>query len=123
MFKRILLTALISLPLMACAKTAPVLKSHENFIGTWTNPNSQFIVSENGYMSYQTSIQTENKTDQVQEKTTTASNVQAPITRMSYTEIEVGNGVFNSNFKVNKPPYLVKGKWHMTLNDQDYIKK
>lgn len=123
MIKNVFILTCCSISLVACAKTAPVLKHHENLIGTWTNPNSELIISENGYVSYQTSLKTEKKTDNLQEQSQIASNIQAPIVDITYNEIKLGNGIFKTSFNLNKAPYQTNGAWHLTLNDQDYIKR
>lgn len=111
-----------SIPLIACAQTNSILKGQENFIGHWKAPNSEITVDRNGTFKYTSTYQTENKTANTFEQSSSQSNISAPISQINNQKIQVGTGDFSTTFNVNKPPYQQNGAWHMTINSENYSK-
>ncbi|SDB94367.1 hypothetical protein [Acinetobacter boissieri] len=108
--------------LVACAETNTILKQHENLIGTWNASNSQISIKKDGYLEYQTSSQQEKTASGVYEKSSAESYMTAPISIIQDNTIQLNNGSTSTTFNIDKPPYQVKEKWHVTINGQDYIK-
>ncbi|MBF7682610.1 hypothetical protein I2F27_04590 [Acinetobacter sp. B5B] len=109
--------------LVACAETNTILKRHEHLIGTWNASNSEISIKKDGYLEYRTSAQQERTASGVYQKSRIQSYMTAPISIIDENSIELNNGVNITTFKIDKAPYKVKQRWHMTINGQDYIKK
>lgn len=112
-----------SIPLIACAQTNTVLKGQENFIGKWQAPHSKIEIGHDGNLQYKASYQQEEKTENTFQQSSSQSNISAPITQINAQRIQVGTGMFSTQFNVNKAPYQQSGQWHMTINNENYVKK
>ena len=115
----ILCTAL----LIACSKTSPLLENNKSYIGEWKSDNSALTIDKDGVAQYKQHHKSENKTSNNDIKTSSASNIKAPISQLDGQHLKIGQGNLSQDFEITKAPFLQDGKWRIILNGTSYTKE
>lgn len=119
-----LITLLFSVFILsACTPKDTGLKQHEVFIGHWNAIHSQIIIQENGHIEYKSEYEKQENDQHVHSEVYSRSYLRTSIQKIDSTVIQAGIPFFPDTFKVNQAPHLVDGKWHMTIDDEEYIKQ
>ena len=120
--KLIAIPILCTVLLAGCSKTSPLLEKNKDYIGEWKSENSTLTIKKNGEAKYEQHHKTENKTSTSDIKTSSASNIKAPISQLDGQHLQIGQGDLSQDFKITKAPFQQEGKWHVILNNENYTK-
>ncbi len=118
MFRRSLSVALLTAGLSSLACTGlgsaiedatvapePVPDSHLDYIGVWEGEGARMEISADSIFRWETSLGNNRTT-----------SVEAPVQSWHDTGLNVGLGPFVKTYVVTRPPTLVDGVWHVTVD-------
>jgi hypothetical protein len=120
--RTIILGSMLSLIIVGCSKTSPLLENQKDYIGKWKNDSSTLIIEKDGDAKYSQHLKAETKTTSSDISTSSLSNIKAPITALDAQHIQIGEGSMSKEFKVDKPPFEQDGKWKVILDGQVYTR-
>ncbi len=108
--------------LVGCSKPSPLLENNKDYIGEWKSENSTLTIHKNGDAKYEQHHKSEDKTSTSDIKTSSASNIKAPISQLDGQHLQIGQGELSQGFSISKAPFQQDGKWHVILNGENYTK-
>lgn len=120
--KSVASVSLCALALTACAKTSPLLEDKKDYIGEWKNDTSSLEIKKNGDAKYIQHLKNEDKTASSDIKTSSVSDIKAPITQFDTQHFQIGQGGLSKEFQITKAPYQQDGKWQIVLNGEVYTR-
>lgn len=121
--KHITLPVMLCFTLIGCAKTNPLLEHHQDFVGEWKTESSTLQIEKNGDAKFVQQHKSEIKTAESDTKSSSISDIKAPLSALNNQHIAIGQGHFGKEFKVDKAPFKQDGKWQMILDGQTYTRK
>lgn len=98
----LVLLTVFAMLLMACSE--PIPPERIGYAGDWRAPQMRLLITPTGEVDYE------------RREGTSSRSLRGPIQRFEGDDFVVGFGVFNTTFKVSKPPYLDDGKWKMEVD-------
>ncbi len=108
--------------LVGCSKPSPLLENNKDYIGEWKSENSTLTIHKNGDAKYEQHLKSENKTSTSDTKTSSVSDIKAPISQLDGQHLQIGQGNLSQDFTISKAPFKQDGKWHVILNGENYTK-
>lgn len=121
-YKNFMCATLCTLALFGCGKTSPLLEKQQDFIGEWKNDHSTLNIEKDGNAKFSEQLRTEDKSAEQEIKTSSISDIKAPITQFDAQHFTIGDGTLSKQFKIDRAPFKQDGKWHVILNGQLYTK-
>lgn len=121
-YKKFMCATLCTLALFGCSKTSPLLEKQQDFIGQWKNDSSTLEIEKDGDAKFSEHLKAENKSASQDIKTSSVSDIKAPITQFDTQHFVIGDGTMSKEFKIDRAPFKQDGKWHVILNGQLYTK-
>ncbi|MDM1246206.1 hypothetical protein HX005_02185 [Acinetobacter sp. R933-2] len=111
-----------SLILFGCTKTDPLLEKNQNYIGEWKSENSTLEIKKNGEIKFSQHLHSEQKNASSDMKSSTISNIKAPLTQLNQQHLHIGEGDLSKDFKINKAPYQQDNEWRLILDGEIYTR-
>ena len=102
--------AALSLALWLAACGEPVPQEHKAYVGFWVAPQMSLQISADGRVVYKR-ISGGN-----------SRSIEAPIKGYDADGFTVGIGLFDTHFKVSKPPYQEGGQWKMVVDGVELVR-
>lgn len=118
-----LLAPICAVVISACTQNSPLLKDHENFVGTWKTDHSELVIKPSGEVRYQHKEHTEKRLAEETFSGISSASVQAKISHFDSQSFRIGEGNLNKEFKIDQAPHLTQGKWQMILNGERYTRQ
>ena len=118
-----LLAPICAIVISACTQNSPLLKDHENFVGTWKNDHSELVIKSSGEVHY---LHKEHSEKQVANETISgmsSASLKAKISHFDSQSFSVGEGGMVQEFKIDQAPHLAQGKWQMSVNGERYTRQ
>ena len=122
-FHRILILTFISLMIVACTKTSPLLENNQNYIGQWKNDYSTLTIRQDGEVRWLKRSVAEEKNDQHSSKASSLVDMDTYILKLDQNVLEIGQGSLQKKFKIIKAPYQQDGEWKMVLDGDVFFKQ
>ncbi|WP_111858955.1 hypothetical protein [Acinetobacter sp. CFCC 10889] len=108
--------------LTACSKNSPLLENNKDYIGEWKNESSTLNIAQDGKVKFAEHIKSERKNASSDMKSSTISNINAPLTEFNTQYFQIGQGDLSKQFKINKAPFQQDGQWRVVLNGEVYMR-
>ena len=121
--KLFLLAPLCAIAISACTQNNPLLKDHENFVGTWKNDHSELVIKASGDVNYQHKEHTEKQVADETFSGMSSASLKAKISHFDSQSFSVGEGTMVKQFKIDQAPHLAQGKWQMIVNGEQYTRQ
>ena len=101
--------AVAALLLAGCSEPIPL--DRMAYAGDWRARDMRLLITPDGRCEYRR-----------RREGGASSSIRAPIVRFEGDNFVVGVGMISTTFVVSKPPHLVDGQWHMTVDGVDLIR-
>ena len=108
---RIALLLAVTLGLLLAACGDPLPQDKIAYAGDWRSRDMRLLITPDGRCEYRR-----------RREGGSTSSIRAPIVRFEGDNFVVGLGMISTTFVVSKPPHLVGGQWHMTVDGVDLIR-
>jgi hypothetical protein len=103
------LLAAAVLLLAGCGEPIPL--DRMAYAGDWRSRDMRLLITPDGRCEYRR-----------RREGGSTSSISAPIVRFEGDNFVVGLGMLSTTFVVSKPPHLIDGHWHMTVDGVDLIR-
>lgn len=79
-------------------------------------------IQKNGEIKFAQHLHSEQKNASGNMKSSTISNIKAPLTQLDQQHLQIGEGDLSKVFKINKAPYQQNNEWRLILDGEIYIR-
>lgn len=124
MKKHLVFAPLCLLMLSACTQNSPLLKGHENYVGTWQNNHSELVIKSSGEVTYYHQEHTEKSIANQTFSGAEQSRIKAHLSSFGDQSFSIGQDDVSQQFTIQRSPYQDdQGHWKMSINGENYTRK
>ncbi len=124
MNKHLFLAPLCALIISACTQNSPLLKGHEEYLGTWQNEHSELVIRPSGDVTYQHIEHTEKSIANETFSGSAQADIKARVSSFGDQSFTIGQDDLSRQFHIDRAPYQDnQGHWKMTINGETFTRK
>lgn len=124
MQKHLFLAPLCALIIVACTQNSPLLKGHEDYLGTWQNEHSELVIRPSGDVTYQHQEHTEKSIANETFSGMRQADIKARVSSFGDHSFTIGQNDLSHQFRIDRAPYRDdQGHWKMSINGEILTRK